>query len=174
MAKSRISLTTLRQLSMSKDEIRALDPLLFSDEEKNWFIEQLHGGSSGVVWRRELQSATNNLKRWSGPWQRAGSAPFRVSHDDLVDLATRHPCKDRQLVVTSFTDWLFRLYVPDRDVRRLLIGTRIEKEILALRIPSPSHSRWKLIYDGTADSGSQSLPISALDVDGALTTSPRL
>lgn len=83
-----------------------------------------------------------------------------------MSLAKSHPPKHVGHTVTDFTDWIFRLYVPEKDYSNLLRGQQIEREIAVRRIPVPPHSRWKLIFNGMADSDSAALSIPSLTIDG--------
>jgi hypothetical protein len=68
--------------------------------------------------------------------------------------------------VSDFADWIFRLYVPEKDHGSLLRGQQLEREVAVRRIPAPSHSRWKLVFNGMVDNDSEALPITPLTING--------
>lgn len=156
------------ELNLSKKDILALDPALFTPEEKLAFIETLYGNPDEWSWKRELQSVAHNLERWKlllaeGP---PSGSPYRKSHEELMARAKNRSRNVGGSNVTDFTDWIFRLYVPEKNYQDLLRGQRLERQIAIKRIPIPQHSRWKLIYDGMTNSQSASLVISNLTING--------
>lgn len=164
---SQSSKAFLHSLNVSKQEILALDPKLFSAETKRAYVELLYGSPEEWSWKRELQSVPANLRRWKlllGN-EPAPGAPYRVSHDQLLFFAKKYPPKRAGQTVTDFADWIFRLYVPERDQASLLRGRHIEREIAACQIPVPSHSRWKLEHRGMGNEG-QTFDISELAING--------
>jgi hypothetical protein len=113
-------------------------------------------------------SLLSNLRRWRlllGDEPTPG-ASYRVAHDRLLFLAKNYPLKKAGQTVTDFTDWIFRLYVPERDYSSLLRGQQIEREIATLRVPAPVHSRWKLEYNGMSGTDSEAFEISTLKING--------
>lgn len=153
----------------SEAEIRALDPNLFSAKEKRIFIELLHGDSDNAGWRDKLRSTEANRKRWNAFFAKPASMvqPYKWRHQLILHQARRRPPTTTKSTVTGFTDWIFGLYESKQNILKLEIGRRLEREIVAKRIPLPEHSRWKVDYNGTAASKAKSLPISALQVNGA-------
>ena len=155
-------------MELSKKDILALDSKLFSAEEKKAYINLLYGAPDEWSWKRDLESATSNLRRWRlllGDEPTPG-ASYRVAHDRLLFLAKNYPPKKVGQTVTDFTDWIFRLYVPERDYSSLLRGQQIEREIATLRVPAPVHSRWKLEYNGMSGTDSEAFEISTLKING--------
>ena len=158
----------LHELNLSKSDILALDPTLFTAEEKRAFIETLYGNPGEWSWKRELQSVAHNLNRWKLLLAEGtpSGLPYRKSHAALMYLANNRLRSAGGSNVTDFTDWIFRLYVPEKNYQSLLRGQRLERQIVIKRIPIPNHSRWKLIYDGMTSSQSAPLVISDLTING--------
>jgi hypothetical protein len=168
MSKADSTKSLLLHQNLSKEDILALDPKLFSAEDKKAYIALLYGQPDEWTWKRNLQSAASNIRRWKLLLneEAALGQQYRVRHKKLLDLATLYPPKLVGQTVTDFTDWIFRLYIPEREYSSLLRGQSLEREIAVRRIPIPSHSGWKPIFDGTGNSNSSALPISELAING--------
>lgn len=161
------SLAALRELGFSKKEILALDPKLFSEDEKRAFINLLYGDSNEWSWKQELQSVSANLHRWNALLNEASSGQrYRLGHQRLIDVAKRSSATRVESTVTSFADWVFRLYIPQSNYASMLRGRQLEREIARRRVPVPQHSRWKLEYNGMSDSKEKAKQISELTVNG--------
>lgn len=158
----------LHDLSLSKKEILALDPQLFSADEKQAYIDLLYGTPDQWSWKRDLESAASNLRRWNLLLSQDAQVgtPYRVGHTRLLSCAKNCAPKKIGRTVTDFTDWIFRMYVPEKDYGSLVRGQLLEREIAARRIPVPIHSRWKLIFSGMSDGNSPALAISKLTING--------
>ncbi len=158
---------TLRDLNLSKNDILALDPQLFSDEQKKFMIEGLYGKPDETSWKSDLQSTSLNLKRWEKYLDFSSTvaqSEYRRSHEDVVSRAKRSKVESFSPYVTHFTDWIFRLYFPIRNELAMQKGRALEKGILLRKLPLPDHSKWKLIYNGMSVSDSPGKKISALSV----------
>ena len=154
---------------ISREEILRIDSTLLSADEKQFYIKLLHGDERDTEWRLQLASANEQRLRWNsffGVSTSVAGGHGRWSHANTVALARRVQPGNTHASVTGFTDWIFRLNVPIRDVARLEIGARLEREVVATSIPIPRHSRWKLLYNGTSDSESEALVIPALQLNG--------
>lgn len=159
----------LRGLDLSEKDILSLDSKLFSAEEKKSYIDLLYGTPDEGSWKYDLESVANNLRRWKlllggGP---IPGTPYRVAHEELLLLAKNYPPKEAGQTVTDFTDWMFRLYVPERNYSSLLRGQQIERKIASLRVPAPVHSRWNLEFNGMCGEESKAFEISELKINGA-------
>jgi len=169
MSKLKVYLSDQLKSKLTRDDILALDPGLFSVEEKKAYIDLLYGNTAEWTWKRDLESVETNRLRWNNLLneQLASGQPYRVDHQKLLRLAKNYPPRVAGSAVTDFTDWIFRLYVPERDYYSLVRGQRIERDIAIKRIPVPAHSRWKLIYNGMLNNGSSVFSISDLTINGA-------
>lgn len=155
-------------MEITKKEILALDPLLFSNEEKKQMIDLLYGDQREWTWKNDLQSVASNLLRWKlllSPVQRVGP-PFCLSHQSLMRLAEIRRPSDVRPSLSGFLDWIYRLYVPEKDYTSLLNGHRLEREIIYRHIPIPSHGRWKLIHNGLGATSVNAFPIRSLSING--------
>lgn len=158
----------MRSIGFSKKDILNLDPELFSAEDKRALIDLLYGDPNEWTWKKELQSLPFQMKRWDrllGERSPEGT-PYRYQPKLIESIATRYPPQRIGHAVTDFTDWLYRLYMPKRDVQQLETGRRVEREIAMRRVPVPRHDRWKLVFNGMGDSSEAALPISELTVGG--------
>lgn len=163
---TRVPTNALKRLDLTREEILAFDPMLFSDEEKQEYISALYG--DGLGWKSDLISAVKGMHRWEallGEISPAGH-PYHISSELLLDRAKRSAPQDVSATVTSFTDWLFRLYLPQRDVARLHLGRKLESAVQKRRLSMPEHSNWKLIYNGMAGTDESPLIVSQLCVTG--------
>lgn len=108
--------------------------------------------------------------------------PYRVSHDDLrrhLELTARIRQKNqdtqRRGTVSAFSDWVLRLYVPQRNPEALMVGVEGEQAVVVARqrirrakreIPRWEQRGWKLVHDGVRGEFDQSFSIPSLQVDG--------
>lgn len=160
------ALTTVKPLT--KERILASDPVLLSAEEKRIYVELLYGPSPEDHWKKELKSVAADLKRWNAFLGSAASmdSPFKVGYTDVVRRAHRVPPENVEATVASLTDWIYRLYVEKPEIEKLRLLQRLERQVVAKRIPVPAHSRWKCIHNGTDEGNGKVLPISVLRVRG--------
>lgn len=164
----RPSASVLRELDVSRRDILALDPTLFSAEDKQAYIELLYGNPAEWSWKRDLAAAASNLRRWQLLLsdEPAPGTPYRVQHDRLLRAAKTCPPTTTGETVTDFVDWVFRLYVPERHYENLLHGQRIEREVARRQVPIPTHSGWKLESNGMSNGDSKIYEISQLTING--------
>ena len=113
--------------------------------------------------------------------------PYRITHEDIknhlasiarvrarVTSAKESPPKSN--TVSAFSDWVIRLYVPERRNAALLSGLEGERAVVAhrlriqrakLEVPRWEHQGWKLVHDGVRGVFDGGLSIPSLEVDGA-------
>lgn len=158
----------LMSLDLSKKDIFDLPESLFSREEKQAYINALYG-AWGNSWKDDLKRTVHSMQRWESilsakaPWDPSGP----TSHELLVNRAKILPPIEAGTSVSHFTDWLYRLYVPEKDYARLAVGRRLEREVALKRIAVPTHGRWKLIYNDLDEKDRASLTIPKLRIGGA-------
>lgn len=110
--------------------------------------------------------------------------PFRVSHEDLrryLALTDRfrdknqHSDRSARTTVSAFSDWVLRLYVPQRNHAALVAGINGEQAAVAFRqrirrakreIPRWEQTGWKLVHDGVRGEFDHAFVIPSLQVDG--------
>ena len=155
-------------IDITRQEIRDLDPQLFSEEEKKALLELLYGDPAEWTWERDLLYTYGDLQRWKlllSEEPDSGS-PYRIGHKLLMARAKHSPPESIGHAVTDFTDWVYRLYIPVKDHASLARGRRLEREIARRRIPVPKHSKWKLLHSGIAANEATVFEIPALMIDG--------
>ena len=155
-------------MTLTRRDIELLDPRLFSLEDKKAAIELLYGRPEEWTWKGNLEVAAKDLNRWRKLVEKGDvrGLPYKFDSDTLAALA-RHRRPDACFpTVSSFTDWIFRLYHPVRDGAALQRGREVEAAIARRHIPPPKHGSWKLIYDGRGESNSEPLIISRLQIHG--------
>jgi len=169
--------SSLQQLGLTKSAILKLDPRLFSQADKKAYIELLYGDPKDWTWKRDLELVNVNRHRWhillddSHP----KGEPYRISHKAIAQAAIRSRPASPGNDVTDFTDWIYRLYIPQKDYASLIVGQRAEREIARHRISIPKHSGWKLIHNGIGPEKDPALDILSLSVNGKpLRASPDL
>lgn len=160
---------TLRQLGLTRSDILGLDATLFSNAEKQAYIELLYGKASEWTWKRDLQAANLNRHRWNHflSVESGNRKRYRMSHESIAEIARRNRPSSPGSNVTDFTDWIYRLYLPERQSRSLLLGRLAEREIARRTLSIPKHGRWKLIHCGIGDAPDAALTIPSLRVNGA-------
>jgi hypothetical protein len=149
-------------------KIMNLDSACFTKEQKLAMIEALYGKKDEWTWKQDLVDVQADYKRWQGLLSQGayGKNPFRFNHAMLVRMGQLFPPEETGRTVTAFTDWIFRLYKPQRDYVALKRGAHFEREIAIKRVRHPQHTGWKLIYDGMNGSEEHALPISELAING--------
>jgi hypothetical protein len=155
---------------LSIRQIMDLDPCIFSREQKQALIEELYGKKDEWTWKRDLVDVSSAMKRWQDLLAIISTnkgKPYRVGYNSLVRRAEFSPPPTPGHTVAAFTDWIFRLYKPQREYEALMRGARFEREVALRRVKYPQHSGWKLIYDGMNGSNEAALPISQLTVNGS-------
>lgn len=150
-------------------KIMNLDSSCFTKEQKLAMIDLLYGKREEWTWKQDLLKVQSDYKRWHSLLEQGpcGRYPFRFSYKTLVRLGGFFPPIETGRTVTAFTDWVFRLYKPQRDYVAMKRGAHFEREIARKRIRYPQHTGWKLIYDGMNGSEEQALPISELAIKGS-------
>ncbi|MDT3680809.1 MAG: hypothetical protein ROZ64_18500 [Burkholderiaceae bacterium] len=115
-----------------------------------------------------------------------GGEPYRVTHEDLRErlALARHYARRRSgragaappNTVAAFSDWIIRLYVPQRRTAALISGLEGENAVLEhrlrvqkakLEVPRWEHQGWKLVHDGIRGVFEGGLAISSLKVGEA-------
>lgn len=109
---------------------------------------------------------------------------YKASHQSLmakIALNKRRnaygssPAADRPLTVSSFVDWVLRLYAPPPSYEALMSGVEGERNVVDHRkiirkvkheIPRWEHRGWKLIHDGVRGNFDQGFSIPTLTVGG--------
>jgi hypothetical protein len=132
------------------------------------YVELLYGEESVNSWKDELDRVEANRKRWNAFLndEASMSAPYKYKHPTIMGLARKLPPEKIGATVTSFTNWIYRLYIEKPDIEKLSLRRSLEREIIANRVPVPEHSKWKLDYNGTDGADDNILPISSLTVNG--------
>ena len=150
-------------------KIMNLDSSCFTKEQKLAMIDALYGKKEEWTWKRDLVKVQADYKRWQSLLEpgSCGRFPFRFNLAKLARLGQYFQPKETGRTVTAFTDWIFRLYKPQRDYVALKRGAHFEREIARKRVRYPQHTGWKLIYDGMNGSEEHALPISELAINGA-------
>jgi hypothetical protein len=156
-------------MELTRKEILALDPKLVSTADKKAYIDLLYGSPSEWTWKSDLELVSANMDRWKRflANEPASGQPFHIGHQQLLRDAKRHPPIAVGGSVSNFTDWIYRLYVPQKDYANLVRGLRVERDIAIQKIQVPNHSRWKLIHNGMGDNAKNAFSITALTINGA-------
>lgn len=154
---------------LSIRDIMNLDARLFSRDQKESLISELYGKPKEWSWKQDLLSARTEFIRWGELLSEDATRgqPYRISHRGLVERAKLRAPASTDATVTGFTDWLFRLYMPQRDYEALKRGARFEREIARKRVQLPSHGNWNLVFDGMNGSNVSALRIAGLAINGA-------
>ena len=107
-------------------------------------------------------------KRWENYFSKEPVfSQFRLNHQKLITRARFRPPEKPGRKVTDFTDWIYRLYTPEKNDSRLEQGLAREREIAKTRIPVPKNSDWELIFTGMGDNHQDHAEIiSALQING--------
>lgn len=164
--------STLRELNMTKEDILALDPMLFSAEDKIKYINSLEGHP---ILKPDLDLMKLHMRRWKGYLneEMPSGKPFRVGYELLLKKAKFSPPKKTRAYASDFSDWIFSLYYHKRDAVALLHGQEHEQELERLiknkirhEYPLSPHSNWKNIFYGMGSSESDAKTISELTVNG--------
>ena len=156
-------------MELTQQEILALDPKLVSAADKKAYIDLLYGSPSEWTRKRDLELVSANMDRWKRflANEPASGQPFHIAHQQLMwDAKHRTPIAVGGSV-SNFTDWIYRLYIPQKDYASLVRGLRVERDIAIQKIQVPNHSRWKLIHNGMGDNAKNAFPIAALTINGA-------
>ena len=157
-------------MQFSKADILALDPSLFSLEDKSALIRHLYGDAKEWTWKSDLQTKLRFAWRWEELKSSAEpkGKPFYVNFDQLCLAAKKNPPGVFSPTVSAFTDWIFRLYFPPKENVSLRNGKLVEREIARRHIPLLTHDRWKLIHDGRGDGSDDGMNISPLAIKNTL------
>ena len=97
---------------------------------------------------------------------------WRTPHNELLTRAKQKPPASRAANVSSFTDWIYDLYAPNRSLSGLLTGTEKEPLVeIKRKADAAARNRWKdsmckLIYRGMGDDPDDPLTISKLRING--------
>lgn len=153
---------------ITKKHIFDLDPVLYSDQDKQDIIHQLFGGIE-VGFSNELTSVTAEMNRWSATDKASqeDENKYRINHASLIEAAGHIPSWVPGNRVSDFTNWVFRLYNTS-NYKTLARAALAEREIARRRIPRLTHSEhWKLIYNGMGDNArANRCAISNLSIKG--------
>lgn len=170
---------------LTKSELRVMKYLSLEDKETlsmQLFGESLYGPPP---WEKQRD------QRWEALLGEAPSlgAPYRVSHQNLlhrIALNQRVPHGEasrssasapRTHTVSSFADWVLRLYNPAPNPLALAAGIIGERAVVDCReeinknkheIPRWEHRGWRLIHDGIRGVFDKGFPIPSLTVNGIL------
>ena len=169
--------------NITKRELQGLK--FFTLDEKEELSQQLFGEGLFAPPNWEKLSAV----RWSALLGEAPSlgVPYRFTHAELMSrcqsatLNRRRRQERGEIIqprsptVSSFGDWLMRLYTPVRNDYALWRGLDGERAVVDHRkslarmkreVPRWEHANWKLVHDGIRGSFDNSFDIPSLKVDG--------
>jgi hypothetical protein len=160
----------------------------FSPQEKETLSIALFGESlfGRPPWQKQRD------QRWAallGEVAPVGK-PYRITHEDiknrLASLArhrARTPSANESSTqantVSAFSDWVIRLYVPERSNAALMSGLEGERAVVAhrlrvqrakLEVPRWEQQGWKLVHDGVRGAFEGGFSIPSLEVGGASMT----
>ena len=119
-----------------------------------------------------------------------GGKPYRITREDMKNrLASLARLRARSLAgtesatrastVSAFSDWVIRLYVPERSNAALIVGLEGERAVVVHRlriqrakreVPRWEHHCWKLVHDGVRGAFEGGFSIPSLEVRGVMMT----
>jgi hypothetical protein len=173
---------------LTKSELRKLNPMLFSIEEKEWLSQQLFNGPLAEPPPSPPSWEVQRDQRWHALLQgkELSTPPYRWPGHALIRLADQlekrgHDSLQNSIrevkgrAVSDFSNWVLRLYVPEKnpialqrgiDGERAIVDHRARLHKAKLEIPRWEFNGWKLEHDGIRGAFDGAFEISDLTIGG--------